>query len=207
MVADTGRWQSRGLSKDILECGQQLIEEWSAGHHGVELRRGGDWHAGLVYGAPVELKCHGGHDEIRDHRLEGGQPLSTEHNIETYKWHDKQIDVEVRVGDGDWGHSDNPGARDPLAVATTAVSRGRASTLSPMRCTAPTKMKLWVEPLSRRATSEAAPTAMTSCIVSPQGTSATACREKMGASGSPILAAASSASSSISTPARKKRRL
>jgi hypothetical protein len=116
MVADVGRWQSHGLGEDVLECGQQLIEEWRASHRGVELRRGGDWHADPVYGAPVELKRHGGHDEIPDHRPEGGQPLSTEHNIQTCKWHDKQVDVEVGVGDGDWGRADNLGARDPLAV-------------------------------------------------------------------------------------------
>jgi hypothetical protein len=66
-------------------------------------------------------------------------------------------------------------------------------------------MKLWVDPLSMRATSEAPPKATMTCSVPPLGTPTTACREKTGDSAAGSLAAVLSLSSS-STPAIWKMR-
>jgi hypothetical protein len=70
-------------------------------------------------------------------------------------------------------------------------------------------MKLWVDPVSRRAMRDVAPTETRTCMVLPTGKPATAWREKTGASVSPIMSAAaalSSVASLISTPSKKKRR-
>jgi hypothetical protein len=70
-------------------------------------------------------------------------------------------------------------------------------------------MKLWVDPVSRRAMSSVVPTRTRTCMVLPMATPATAWSEKTGASvapGSALAAASVSAVSSISTPSTKKRR-
>jgi hypothetical protein len=71
-----------------------------------------------------------------------------------------------------------------------------------VRRAAALEMKLWVLLESRRATSEAAPSATAIYMVSATGTPARACREKQGAS--PSASGAASLVSSISMPSTKK---
>jgi hypothetical protein len=80
------------------------------------------------------------------------------------------------------------------------VSRGRGWMGNPELSAAASLMKLWVDPVSRSTTTDAAPSSTLSCIVLQMGTPTTACSEKTGASRAASAAAAVSSVSSSSTP-------
>ena len=99
--------------------------------------------------------------------------------------------------DGDRRLPQDARALDLLAIGTVVVRRGLDWMGSVVRCAASSAMKLWVEPVSRRAVRVTAPNVTRTCMVSQGCTPATACKEKTGAFSWSPSHAASSASVSV----------
>lgn len=120
--------------------------------------------------------------EVLDNRPEGGHPLGPKHEIVTCEGHGKEVDVEVNAVDGDRRVLEDAGVGDFLVISHGRCEMWLDWTASSVRCAALSTMKLWVDPLSGRATNVVPPSDTMICIVSHSGTPAIACREKTGTS-------------------------
>jgi hypothetical protein len=116
VVTASGWGQAGRLGEDVAKPRQEFLEQGVAIRGGAGPVHAWCWNARPAYGAPHVLERDGARDKVLDQLAQGGHPVGSQDEVVTCKGHDKQIDGEAKVIDGERGLTKNAWAWYFLAV-------------------------------------------------------------------------------------------